>query len=283
MKKSISLFLGLSVVFAGSAFADATNSVATVSTNSVSVTAEADSVTKLNDALKTLLDAFNNQTTSASVTVSKAQINAQRAVELAGNIHYSKNYSEAKKASLDFGGSYSYPESTNSVPTTALSGQVQIDLVALVGQNELKSFADDIGKEVESMRSDAKRQYGNAAQINSSIKSSTDASGFQSLSAVLAFDIQPDQLSAEKAADVFFTHADIKIDLKTSGATFDVTVISNPKYRAFARDGQGLKEWIESLLNQKKEEMDNIKTIIAFLDAAVTQQLSRSPNTNSIH
>jgi hypothetical protein len=245
-----------------------------------------------------MLAAINNTTTEASVIITKARLDSTstRATDLAGSIHYKKELSPDQIGALDASGSYSYPEATNAVtsvtpsvparlvkpvaapvPTTQLSATVQLDLVKLVGQAELNKFPKDFQDYVKDSRDWAQRDYGaKATQINSDVSSESDAQGFKSLTATLDVAIDTSQLTPQKSADLVFTSAHVVFGVNRAGGSATVTVVSNPAYSAFQKDGQGLKEWIVSLLEQKPQEMQEVVEIMGYVDMAVTQQLQQA-------
>ncbi len=179
---------------------------------------------------------------------------------------------EFKKAQYTFGDGLK--------PTVDLDVRVDFDIVKALGQDTINEFAKELDKMAVEAAAEFGKDYGTAAQVTAKIENKVvDAAGnveamTMKLSAVIDFA----QLPATKPVnEVEFQSVDIVVVAEKTGLSLTVNFVANPLYKGFEKDGAGLKEYIELLLNDDKQTYDDLQRYLGMLDGMTSWLVEMKP------
>lgn len=227
----------------------------------------------LNAAVDQLLAPLRNETTEARVNFKDIQTNEERALSLAVSGLFKKtgpfNTVELRIDNLD----YNYGDGTQ--PLTHIKGFLGIDVTKLFPQEQLNRMIPELENLVQSLAGSIAGEYGQAATVKFEVlgRGQDPAGNFTSVRARLEAKIDPALLPQSiKSEDVIFTSiaAELSADLKV-GLDMDIKVISNPQYKGFSKDNDGLKEGLEKLLSKDPKVLSDIQKLFADLDRGANQ------------
>lgn len=219
-----------------------------------------DKLAELNSAVEQLIAPLRNQTTEARLTFKSIELNDERAIALTLDGHFKKtgpaNFAELRIDDL----SYRYGD--GSAPTTHIKGFVGTDFSKLIPQEQLNKMIPQLEGIVQSVASQFTTEYGAAATVSVEVlgKEQDAAGNYVGLTARLNATVDMSLLpQSVKPEDVFVKSASAEVVAHVNrGLGLDIVVVSNPLYKGFAKDNQGLKETLEKLLNRDPKQMDQI-------------------------
>jgi hypothetical protein len=237
---------------------------------------------QLNQEISALLAPFQNATTQASVVFKKIKTDDVRALKLKMSGDYkmtgTANTLEVKLADL----SYKYGDGT--APRTHAKAFLGFDLTKVLPQDELNQLIPQLQDLLQQSVAEYTQAYGTASKITLNITDEQkDAQGnYVSLKAVIKFSVDLDQLPASTPKNtVMISDAQLKLalDLK-KGLVVDAVIISNPAYSDFQTDQTGLKEYLDKLLAQDKDTLQQFAGIVQELNSLATEVVNlNNPNT----
>jgi hypothetical protein len=256
--KKILVVLGLGISFALSAIA------APQLKNAVS---------ELNAEIERLLTPFQDENTKAFLNFRAIETDAVRATEVKLDALFRKigtqNIAEVKIEDI----SYSY--GNGETPTTNINGSLGIDITKILPQETLNEIIPGVEEMVLELAKDFAKEYGDAATIDVKVTDkTTDENGnFVTIKATMSGNIDLTKLPAEvKVEDVLFTSAGIELDVNlVKGISFKLNAISNPAYKGFQEDQEGLKEMLEKLLARDAKQMQEIESLFKNLNETASQ------------
>lgn len=230
----------------------------------------ASDLSAINAKLAKLLADFNNEKSLVSAVVSKVKVNDTRAVEFAGDILVKKE--GVAKGELLVHADYNYPEAANSKPILNLSAEIKAPdenlakMFANVGlsQEDINNFFDQAKETLDASMSDLTKEYGEAATYSFSIYDVNKDSRGNYKSIQIDLDVAIDLSKLPKGLDpatveLLGVHAHLALDMQ-AGAVASAEITMNPESASFQRDGDGLKEILDALLNgeEDNEALDEI-------------------------
>lgn len=249
------IFAGVSVAVA------ATVSIQDVNLKVSQLTAPFNTVETVMDFAFTSLNIDAEKTLDFGFTGLVSKIGAMNAAKL-----------EFKKAQYTFG--------DGTKPTVDLDVRVDFDIVKALGQEAVNEFAKELDKMVVEAATEFGKDYGTAAQVTAKIEDKVvDAQGNvesmkMKLSAVMDFA----QLPATKPVkDVEFQSVDVIVVAEKTGLSLTVNFVANPLYKGFEKEGAGLKEYIELLLNDDKQTYDDLQRYLGMLDGITSWLVELKP------
>lgn len=231
----------------------------------------------LNKSLAKLADPYNHRNSKVDLVITKAEVNAERAVALQGKLLVKKvGQTAAGALKADIG--YSYPTKAEAVPKFKLTAELAArngnmsKILANLGIKEeaIRKMFEDTEKSMNDSASDILKRYGDAATVKVVVKHQTkDKKGdYRDLAVELDVKVDLSKLPVGVTpADVLFTAGKLDIDLDLDrGFSVKGTTLINKGYSGFRADQKGLKEYIEALLNQNKETMAQLSFLVQISD-----------------
>lgn len=237
-------------------------------TLAANVFAADNTIEQLNSEIVTILAPFQDEATVANLYFNALETNAERALQVAVTGLYRKIGPQNTVALKIDNISYDYGNGLS--PTTIVKGSAGVDLSKLMSQEEINRMFDDAAELIEDVVKKNSEEYGDAASIKGIITStSKDVHGnYTGLTALLTAKIDLSKLpEGMESEDVIATDAALSIALNVkTGLTVEGFVVSNPEFRGFKEDQEGLKEFLDKLLARDEEEMQKIQDLFMNLD-----------------
>jgi hypothetical protein len=229
-------------------------------------------VEELNNVVKNLLVEFNNPVTVAELKFANVEVNAERAVSINASGLFRKLGSEnTLEIKVD---EFSYNYGDGTAPVTKIKASFGIDLLKIVDQKSINELAPTMDEMVKGFAENFTQQYGDAVTIDAKItdKQVTEAGDLVSITIHLAGKLDLAKLPAEKpASDEVITEGSVDLKIGVSGIALELSTISNPAYKGFAKDETGMKEILEKLLALDEGQLTEIKEAFSSLDRAATE------------
>ncbi|MGZ3712319.1 MAG: hypothetical protein ACXVBE_11215, partial [Bdellovibrionota bacterium] len=221
---------------------------------------------QVNAEIRNILSAFQNSRTQASLSFKELATNGKQALSLAMTALYKKvGAKNSFTLSID-NLSYKYGDR----PLTKGNGAVKVDLVKMMGQEEINQLVPNIETMVNGLANSFATKYGQAGQLAAKVTDlKKDAQGnYVGLNANITFQLNYANLPANINKDeVMFDSGRVSLSLNaTQGFTFNFEFVSNKEYKGFSANEHGLKEYIDALLAKDAKTLDEIKTIFRQLD-----------------
>lgn len=175
---------------------------------------------------------------------------------------------------------YTYGDGTK--PTIDLEAGLEIDLLKAFNQKMINDFGSGLDEIMADFAKDFVKEYGAAAKVSvSTVNMTKDANGnIQNMT--IAFNAAMDFANLPAGTtvqDVELQTFDATMSLSLKGAQIQAKVVANPQYRGFQKDGQGLKEYIEKLLNDDAQMYQQIQGALGTFNgfAGFLVELSPAP------
>lgn len=226
------------------------------------------SLKQLNQQLAALLAPYQTDTSQASLVFKKILTDDAHALNLSLTADYKKT-GPINTLELNVG-RLRYTYGDGSAPSTQFNASLHLDLTKVIPQNELNQFIPDLQDQLQSLVKQFAEQYGDAAKITVKISNEhKDSQGnYVSLDADIHFTVDLDQLPQSTSRDsVLLTEARIHLSVDlTQKMEIRGTVYTNPEYEGFQQDQQGLKEYLDKLLNRDFETIQEIGSFYQELD-----------------
>lgn len=210
---------------------------------------------------------FQNQTTIAQLIFDTLEMDTERANEVALHALYRKtgpqNLFEVKVDNL----SYHYDAGS---PKTTFKGSLSTDFTKLIPQDQINSIIPMAAEMVEELVKDFAEEYEDAISVKGEVTSTTkDEDGnYTGLTALFSMKIDLNKLPGSTSSEeVMFTEAMVAVSLNIkTGLNLDAFLISNPQYKSFNQEQEGLKEALEKLLAGDEEAIDSINDLVMRID-----------------
>lgn len=251
MKKCYNLFITLIILFP------------------LCVLANVSQTEKLNQRLKEILSIFNNASTKTFFVVNELDLTPERVSSVKGKVLYTKK-GKVDTVILNVSGSYENKDHKN--PKISLKALAKVNILKLLGGEEaVNEAAHRIEAQFKEVVEDQMDEFGDAINVNAQItKKETDRSGnIIQLEGEGSIHVDLSKLSQDNIREnVLWTDIQFKIafDLLNNQIQLEVSIVSNSSYKGFEKDQQGLKEWIEGLINQNEEQEETIVSFFSQLD-----------------
>jgi hypothetical protein len=250
MKKSL-LALGLGVTLATAAFA-------------------ATSLEALNAEIARFLAPYQNAVTSAKLEFTDVQTDETKTLSFGVNGFYKKvgsvNFLDVIVDNI----SYNYNNGVD--PTAKIKGALGLDLTKVLPQETINQLVPGLEEMASEIAKDFTKQYGDAITVDLVISDKTqDAAGnYVSIKAKVGASLDFSKLpSTINVADIMFKsgEATIELDVK-KGIKLNGYVVMNVGYKGFQKDGQGMKQSLDALLNRDPKELKELEDIFQWLERA---------------
>ncbi len=224
-------------------------------------------VDALNEAVKGLLAPFNNPVTIADLKFDNVEINSERALSVkAGGIYRKVGKENVLEVKVDEV-SYNYGDGT--APLTTAKGSIGVNLLKFVSQKDINELAPAMEDIVADFAKSVGKGYGDALEVEAKVldKKTTEAGDLESITIRLAGKLDLTKLPADKPAnDEVITSGAIELTVGVNGAAVNLWAVSNPGYKGFQGDQQGLKEMLEKLLALDEESLKDLQMFFSGLD-----------------
>jgi hypothetical protein len=230
-------------------------------------------VMELNAEIAKILAPFQNEKTEANLVFDTVETDAIRALNVKLAAKY-KKVGSANQFDLEISNlSYQYGDGTT--PTTNLAGSLKLDLTKFVSQDDLNGLIPGIEELLLDAAKNFTQEYGEAVNVvvNISEKNQDGAGNYTGIAGTLAFNVDLSKLPEGKLAeDVPVLSGNLALRLQvTEGATFSGSVISNPGYKGFQQDNDGLKEILDRLLAKDAGTLDQFRSLFEQIEELAKQ------------
>lgn len=233
---------------------------------------------QVNDKVVELAKPYNTATTAVNFVFTSLNVDSEKTLDFGftglvlkkGTVNDAKV--EFKKAQ------YTYGDGTK--PTVDLDVAVTFDLVKALGQETLNELAKVVENIANEMASEFAKKYGAAVIVDAKvIDRQVDAAGnIQGLTMKMTAVSDLSKLPATKPADqVEFQTIEVEASASTTGITFKVNFVANPTYEGFRKDGDGLKDYVEKLLNDDQPTYDELRRYFAIVDGFAQMLVEMKP------
>lgn len=237
--------------------------------------AETSDLGALNKSLSELLAVFNTDSTEANIVFNTIEVLPSGVKEFKAGSNYAK---KGKDTNVGFKINASYVNPFDGVtdPITDASIQVDLDIVRLLGQEQVNQMGEFADKLVEDFMKNIGEGYGDSLTATASITNKeVDQNGLKTVSLSVDAVIDLAKLPADKpASDEIVKSFHGEMTLSRAGALLTVHFVSNPGYKGFNKDETGLKEWLEALLRRDGRKLANLVQYVQMLDAMAEQVVS---------
>ncbi len=222
----------------------------------------------LNAAIEEILAPVRDADTQVAIEFTDIQTNAERALAVSLRGHYKKtgpaNFVELRLDQLD----YAYGDGT--APISRIKGHLGTDITKILNAEQVNRLVPEIESMIHSIAGDAVREYGDAATVKVEItdRRKNEAGDFTAVSGRIGVYIDLAKLpGSKKSEDIMVTafEADVSADVKT-GFTVSATLISNPAYRGFHTDNEGLKDLLDRFLSREPSTLAELQKFILDLN-----------------
>ncbi len=245
-------------------------------------------VSELNAAIAKLVAQYNYKGSKVSLVVSKAEVNAERAVALQGKIVV-KKVGQSAAGALKGDVSYSYPVRADAIPVLSFSAELDArhgNMTKIlnnlgVSEDEVRRLFVETEKSVHESANEILKTYGDAATVVVKVKHSTKdkAGNYRDLALQLDVKLDLTKLPANiKPEAVLLLAAKMDVDLDLDrGFSVKGKVLMNKNYTSFRSDEVGLKEYVEALLKQDPAAMAELSGIAMLGNMLMDQAVGNHP------
>ena len=233
---------------------------------------------QVNDKVSELAKPYNTATTVVNFVFTSLNIDTEKTLDFGFTGLVSKK-GTVNDAKVEFKkAQYTYGDGTK--PTVDLDIAVTFDLVKALGQETLNELAKVVEQMANEMATSFVKDYGPAVTVDAKvIDRQVDANGnIQGLSMKLTATSDISKLPAAKPVDQLeFLSIDVEASASTTGIALKVNFVANPLYAGFRKDGDGLKEYIEKLLNDDQGTYDELRRYIGVVDGVAQMLVEMKP------
>jgi len=230
--------------------------------------ASTSAVQALNAEISRILAPFQNEKTVAKLEFQDIRTNETHTLALALNGLYRKFGSQNRlEIRLD---NVSYNYGNGTAPTTNVVGGIGIDLTKLMPQEDINLIVPEVESMLQNVAQSYARDYGDAVNISAKVldKQQDAAGNYVSIKVSLSAKIDllklPESMPVQ---EVLFTGAEATLNVNvTEGIELALTLVSNPFYKGFQRNGKGLKDSLDELLARDPEQIRQIQSLFKSLD-----------------
>ncbi len=230
-----------------------------------------DELAQLNQAIVSLLTPFQNDTTKGELSFSKLRTGRHHTLKVALKGLYAKLGTRTSLTITADEVSYRYGSGRH--PTTTIRGSAAIDLTKIMGIADLNELLANIESIIPQYAQDLTSDFGDAVTVSAKVTDKVfDQDGnYVSLKGSLNMKFDLSKLPADKKLEdvmIKAINAEISLNVET-GVVLNMSIVSNPKYKGFNADEQGLKELLDKLLKQDPEQLKMIEDTFRQMDDIV--------------
>ncbi len=222
----------------------------------------------LNAEIAQILAPFQNNLTEAGLVFSEIKTDEVRALDLALSAFFKKTGTENVLSVNVENLSYHYDALT---PTTSVSGSIGLDLTKILTQEQINEMIPEVEGIFSELAKSYTAEYGDAITIDIKVSEKTkdEAGNFTAVSGDIVGKIDLTKLpETKKLEDLMFQGGQLHLALDVKkGATIKLTLISNPDYKGFKSDGEGLKDMLDKLAARDAKTMKEIEDTFKWLDS----------------
>ncbi|MCB0355421.1 MAG: hypothetical protein KDD40_00350 [Bdellovibrionales bacterium] len=175
---------------------------------------------------------------------------------------------------------YDYSNVKN--PHLNLLGSLNLDLVKVIGQEEINEIASDLELAVKDFSDEMLQEFEGAATASANVIEKTlDKSGnFQELKVAFSVSVDYALLPASKSiAEVEFKALAATVTFTPKHIDVSLDVMFNPDYMGYGDEVQGLKEHFQMLVDRDSDEMQSVQSAfymaLDFIDDVLAQDSSQ--------
>lgn len=245
---------------------------------SVAAVAATFSLADVNAKIATLLAPMNNANTAVKMAFTSLNIDSTKTLDFGMNAELAKVGAENTLKIALKNLQYTYGDGTK--PTVDLDAAVEFDFLKAFKQETLNELSKVLEKLATDFGKDYLKEYGPAATVTAQTSNKVvDANGdIEALTISLDVNIDLSQLPANKPAaeeEIVSFHATATV--QRTGFEVTSSMVANPQYSGFQRDGEGLKEYIEKLLNDDAGTYETIGLALGTLNSLADTFVNRKP------
>ncbi len=225
---------------------------------------------RLNAAFTRVLLPFNNEITQARLEFRNVDQSATNVLsaELAG---FFQKVGPNDTANLIIDTvRYDAAPAKGEAPTTIARASLNLNFANLIGQETINDMVPDLPEIVASIISEQAGAYKEALLVDARLgETEKDEDGnYTSVKGSLSLGVDFTKLpEGVKSEDVPATAATLNFEFQpTKGISLVFTGKSNPEYKAFRADQQGLKEYLELFLARDEKTLELVNTAFSRLD-----------------
>lgn len=160
---------------------------------------------------------------------------------------------------------YDYTDKNN--PELKFRGQLDLDMLKVLGQKELNNISAEIEEYVNSFAAEMLEEYGDAAEVQTFVlDKQLDKNGnYQLIKIEINLAVDESKLPSTKPVHkVELSQVSAVFSFTTNGIEADAKLNFNPKYAGYEKDVEGLKRRLELLVNRDSDTMDEIQSFVAL-------------------
>jgi hypothetical protein len=239
------------------------------------------SVSDVNSKVAALLAPFNNKVTVASVEFTDLNIDAVKTLDFGVKAKFWKVGSQNELTLKVDNVEYHFGDGQN--PALSAHVSVGLDLVKIFGQDGINEMAEGLGEMVKGLASQYTEKYGEAATLEADVNQIVKDEKGNVLSAkvFVTASIDFSKLPANlKLEDVEFKKFELSASVSNRTVEIGGSAVLNPAYKGFRQDEDGLKEYIEKLLNEDQETYESLAGLISALDSFAKDMVEAKAGSN---
>lgn len=230
------------------------------------------SLHEVNNKVAALLKPINNDKTQVELQFTDLNIDSDKTLDFGGFLYLSKEGSKNKLVVNLNKVEYHYGDGTQ--PQFDVSGRVDLDLVKIMGQQNINEMAEGIGEMAIELSKEYTEKYGEAVKVDSAVDEllKDEKGDVRSIKmhfdAALDFSKLPPNIPKET---VELKNLRLSVSATRKGFSLQARVILNPLHSSFGKDKAGLKEYIEKLLSEDQETYEGLQQIAEMLSSVAGQ------------
>lgn len=231
----------------------------------------------VNEAVIEILKPFNTQRTTAGITFTALEVDDVLTQHFGVKGLYAtlgaKNALVFQIPKVE----YKY-KGADGLPTMDGKLELTLDMVKAFGKATLNDLGSGAEEFVKDFLKELTEEYGDAAQTDAAVDIlERDQEGNVTrvklhVSGVIDLTKLPQGKVAEEE---FIIKGSGVLDVSLTKAELSLNLGFNPSYKGFKSDQQGLKEYIERLLNADKSAFDEVAEYVSFVDKVAKDVVER--------
>ena len=237
------------------------------------------SIKEVNDTVVEFLKPFNNNITKAQIVFTDLDINNERVIKFGVNGLLSKI---GKNNELEFSvPRFEYTNDGASKPSLSAAVLLKLDLVKAFSQKYINDMAPELADWLHDVSQDFAKEYGEAIIVESQVDELLKDDAGDVMSMKLHFNATIDLSKLPETmpvANVLFENLNLNISVSRTTGSLGGQVNLNPKYKGFAKDQRGFKEFIESLINKDEKTYRELAEMAEWVDKLAEWLANKSPD-----